>query len=234
MNGRRVIACRILCLCVATLGCFNLKLDAGPILDPEFGPYKLIRPVGAVVRHGESESPAPAVLYDGTGLSHPNPLRASHGADLDTVWREPIGEHSLPVSVEFDLGGEFLVNEMWLWRIPGDELEAAGIFAFDVVMRDANGEEVGVFETDVTRLKGVGLQPVPRFNAFGECVFLPFPDCVKFVELRIHQNRGDVDWVGLAEVTFAGREKVQAVPEPSRVVLMIGSLALLSFRRRSA
>jgi len=107
MIGRRVVACRIVGLCVATFWLLSLPLYAGPILDPEFGPYKLIRPVGAVVRLGDSESPAPPVLYDGTGLSHPNPLRASHGPDLDTVWREPIGEDSLPVSVEFDLGGEF-------------------------------------------------------------------------------------------------------------------------------
>jgi hypothetical protein len=112
------------------------------------------------------------------------------------------------------LGGEFLINEMWIWQLQGEGIEAQGLREFDIVMRDAAGREVGLLEGVLEDFKRVGIQPVQRFNAFGECIFLPIPDCVQFVELRIYRNHGDPQWLGLAEVAFAGRKKLPEVPEP--------------------
>lgn len=227
---------------LAFIGIWSLLLVASPsvhaatIIQPELGHYQLIRPVSAVVRQGNQVTPAPAVLYNGSGLNHKNPLLAEHSDDPATLWTFPLTEDKgLPVSVQFDLGANYLVNEMWLWQLPGPDLVDAGVREFDVVMRDEFGVEIGSLTTRLEDFKAYGLGPVNRLSAFGDCVLLPFPDCIRFVELRIKSNLGNTDWVGLAEVAFAGRFKGEIVPEPSALALLgVGSLFLVGTRRHLA
>ncbi len=206
--------------------------SSATILPPVFGPYQMVQPIAATVRASGVQRAANSSLYDGTGLTHRNPILAQHGSDPATIWQMPLEESGFPISLEFDLGKEFLVSEMWVWQLRGDGMEDWGISEFELVMRDGSGREVGQLSGNSASLKGVGLQPVERFNAFGECVFLPIPDCVRYIELRILSNLGSPDWVGLAEVSFAGREKVAAVPEPSAWPgIALGALGLVSGRR---
>lgn len=182
--------------------------NAATITPPAFGAYQEIPAQRAVVRIGDAETKAPAALYDGTGLNHKNPLLASHSTDPAAAWQATLSGEDYPVSVEFDLGDEFLVNEMWLWQLPEALFPGQGVAQFDIVMRDGNGHELGVLNGATGGPKSTGMQPVPRFNAFGECVFLPIPDCVRFVELRVSKNLGALDTVGLEEVSFFGRAKI--------------------------
>jgi hypothetical protein len=202
-----------------------------PVPRSESSPYQVIRAKSGVVRHGVRELPAPAVLYDGTGLTHENPLLASHGSDPATIWQYPVGPDEYPVAIELDLGGGFLINEMWIWQLQGG-LEDQGLLEFDVLMRDAAHRQVGLVEGTLDDFKRVGIQPVQRFNAFGECIFLPVPDCVRYVELRIHRNRGNSQWLGLGEVAFAGWSACSPVPEPSWLVIVAAGLSLSPMLRR--
>jgi hypothetical protein len=217
----------------AFLGWLATSAQAGPIPIPQFGAYQSIQPVNAVARYQGQEFAVTEALTNGAGLNHRHPLMAHHGSDPDTIWQMPLEDSSFPVSLEFDLGGEFLLNEMWIWQLRGEGLEAQGIDQYEIVMRDADGNEVAVLDSSSQPLKSAGVQPASRFNAFGECIFLPYPDCVRFIELRIHSNLGDTDWLGLAEVLFLGRAKLEPVPEPTAAFgLMIGIASLLVFRRR--
>ena len=207
---------------------------AATIPPRELSPYQVIRAQSALVRHGDRQQLVASSLYDGTGLTHENPLLAQHGSDPDTIWRYPITPNEYPVSVEFDLVREYLVNEMWVWQLQGRDLESQGLLEFDIVMRDAARRQVGVLEGALDEFKRVGIQPVQRFNAFGECVFLPVPDCVRYVELRIRRNRGDSQWLALAEVAFAGWKKNVPVPEPaSSLSLIAAGLGLWNRSRRA-
>jgi hypothetical protein len=218
---------------ITLIACFAGQAFAAPISPRELSPYKVIRAESALIRHGDRVSDAPASLYDGTGLTHANPLLAQHGSDPDTIWQYPITSAEYPVAIELDLGAEFLINELWIWQLQG-ELEDQGLLEFDIVMRDANYREVGMLEGTLDQFNRVGIQPVQRFNAFGECIFLPIPDCVRFVELRIHHNRGDAQWVGLAEVAFAGWEKLESVPEPASATgLLLAAGTLWATTRRA-
>lgn len=212
---------------------FSSAARAGTILPPEFGAYGTVRPVAAIGRYQGETFTLPDALTNGAGLTHRHPLMAQHGSDPDTIWQMPITGDTYPVSLEFDLGGEFLLNEMWIWQLRGDGLEERGIRDFEIIMRDADGNEVAVLDSEATLLKSTGVQPIQRFNAFGECVFLPYPDCVRFIELRIHSNLGDVDWLGIGEILFLGREKLQVVPEPGATgALVVASTILLVRGRR--
>ena len=211
----------------------NVCVSAATITPIEFGSYQQITPQRAVVRQNGNESLAPAVLYNGAGLNHKNPLLAAHSADPAAAWQFQLDGSDYPVSVEFDLGGEFLLNEMWLWQLPEELFPGQAVSEFDIVMRGGDGEELGVLDRGEGRLKSAGLLPVPRFNAFGECVFLPIPDCVRYVELRIYSNMGAVDTLGLEEVSFFGRAKIPTVPEPATVgMLMLGGLAVIAQVRK--
>jgi hypothetical protein len=218
---------------ICLVSCLTGEMLAATIAPRELSPYQVIRAKSALIRHGDRQSEAPASLYDGTGLTHENPLLAQHGSDPDTLWQYPIRAEEYPVSIELDLGEEFLINELWIWQLQGEELEDQGLQEFEIVMRDAGYREVGLLEGTLDQFDRVGVQPVQRFNAFGECIFLPIPDCVRFIELRIRSNRGDDQWVGLAEVAFAGWQKL--VPEPSTSSgLLLAGLVLWGTRRRAS
>jgi MYXO-CTERM domain-containing protein len=197
------------------------------------GTYQVMRAVAAKIFQGEQELVAPSVLYDGTGLTHSNPVLASHGNDPATIWQYSVVPADYPVSVEFDLGGLYLVNELWIWQLQG-ELEDRGLQEFDIVMRDEAHRLVGDIEGRLDDIRRVGVQPVQRFNAFGECIFLPVPDCVRYVELRVNRNKGNEEWLGLAEVAFAGWQLgCQPVPEPQSWSLGAFGLGhLMAGRRR--
>jgi hypothetical protein len=203
---------------------------ATPIAFGELSPYQVIRAKSAIIRHGDQTSDAPASLYDGTGLTHEHPLLAYHGLQPGTIWQYPIG-NEYPVSIELDLGGEYLINELWVWQLPG-ELEDQGLFEFDILMRDASRTEVGTVNGALDQFDRVGVQPAQRYNAFGECVFLPVAEYVRWIELRIQRNRGDEQWVGLAEVAFAGWGDPNSVPEPSSGLGLALALATLTFVSR--
>ena len=203
--------------------------------EPKLGPYRTIQAVSAIVRYGGQESIPTASLYNGAGLSDRHPLRAVHSDDLETIWTHPLGDAAYPVSVEFDLGKDFRVNEMWIWQAPGDSFLGERVKEFDIVMRDANREILGVLESGVGQIKGSGFQASPRFSAFGECVFLPIDDWVRSIEVRILSNLGSEEALSLAEVMFAGREKM-VVPEPSALSALFFPLILAigcRFRRPS-
>ncbi|MDG2381068.1 MAG: hypothetical protein P8N76_05300 [Pirellulaceae bacterium] len=213
-------------MCVCLLLLVNhwglLSAEAGVIRDPEIGPYQMIRPISStIVHHGETISGDPN-LYNGAGLNHRNPLFAEHDSNPDTSWEYEIEPTDYPLSIEFDLGDNFLVSEMWIWQPPSENGVERGIDQFDIIMRDENGLEVGTLTNGLEQMAAVSAEPIRRFAAFGDCLILPFPDCVRFVELRIHSNLGDPDYLSLAEVAFAGRRKNVWVPEP-----MSGHLALI-------
>lgn len=199
-------------------------LESALEFETEVGPYQMIRPVSSTIIHDGERTPGTENLYNGDGLTHPNPLFAEHGSDPETIWTYEISQDEYPVSVEFDLGEDFLVAEMWIWQPKTEDGANQGIEDFDIIMKDADGNEVGVLMNGIQQIKATGLQPVTRFAAFGECVILPFPECVRFVELRIRSNLGDPDYVSLAEVAFAGRAKSNGVPEPTTL-----SLGLMGF-----
>jgi hypothetical protein len=223
-------------LACSQFGPLTGRVRAGtlPVPRSELSPYQVIRAQSAVVHHGDREFPAPAVLYDGTGLTHENPLLASHGSDPATIWQYPVSPDEYPVGVEFDLGGGYFINEMWIWQLQGEGLEDQGLLEFDILMRDFAHREVGLVEGTLDDFKRVGIQPVQRFNAFGECIFLPVPDCVRYVELRIKRNRGNSQWLGLAEVAFAGWNSCSPVPEPSALMLVAGGLGLFPMLGRAS
>jgi hypothetical protein len=230
MKGKWVIGVALVVWIVA--GGLLQRARATPIIEPLLGAYQMIQPISAVIRFDGQETDAPAALYNGDGLTHHNPLLAEHGNDPDTIWQFPITPDRYPVAIEFDLGGEFLVNEMWVWQLRGLETSDQGIDDFDVIMKDASGREIGTRSASSDQLKRGGVGPVQRFNAFGECIFLPFPDCIRFVELRIRSNLGDPNYVGLAEISFAGRQKLTNVPEPASLTL-IGLASLVGAMARS-
>jgi hypothetical protein len=221
---------RFLSLVLVVGGSFADATVAATIV-PGFGPYQAIRPVRALVRHQGQTTEAPAVLYDGSGLNHDNPLLAQHVADVATVWQFPIASDAYPVSIEFDLGTGYLVNEMWLWQLPGGTFPGQGVREYDIVMRDADGAQMALLQGADGQPKSTGVQPVARFNAFGECVFLPVSDPVRFIELRIYENLGATDLVGLAEVSVFGRGEVPDVPEPSGWLMLMAAAAGLAFCR---
>ncbi|MCP4189949.1 MAG: hypothetical protein GY768_04905 [Planctomycetaceae bacterium] len=217
-------------MCVSLLSLITpwglLSAEAAVIRDkdPEVGPYQMIRPVSArMIHHGEPSLIEPS-LYNGSGLSHRHPLFAEHGSDPDTIWDYEIDSTDYPLSIEFDLGANFLVSEMWIWQPPTENGAELGIDQFDIIMRDENGLEVGMLSNGFGQIVATSMLPRARFAAFGECIILPFPDCVRFVELRIRSNLGHPNYLSLAEVAFAGRNKKMGVPEP-----MSGHLALMGF-----
>jgi hypothetical protein len=120
---------------------------------------------------------------------------------------------------------------MWLWQLQGTMADY-GVREFDVIMKDANGTLVGQLTTNVEQLKAAEFGPVVHFSAFGDCILLPFPDCVRFVELAIRENLGNAQFLGLAEVAFAGRQKGALVPEPSALALSSLGLLMLAARCR--
>lgn len=219
-------------------GCFLLSIAVGgycqaaPIIEPDTSDYKVIVPVSGRVRHGGETVALPPAFYNGAGLDGSNPLFANQGDDPTTFWTYPISTSEYPVSLEFDLGGNFLVTEMWLWQLQG-QMSDYGVRAFDVIMKDSFGAEVGMLTTRVDDLKAAEYGPVTWLSAFGDCILLPFPDCVRFVELRIRENLGNPNWLGLAEIAFAGRQKGTLVPEPSALALAgLGFVLFLSRGRR--
>jgi len=207
-------------------------LSATTIVDPDLSDYMVIHPVSAKLIHGAERSPVTPSLYNGDGLDGANPLTSPHGNDPSTAWIYEASSGDYPVSLEFDLGGNFLVTEMWLWQLQGTMADY-GVREFDVIMKDANGTLVGQLSTNVDELKAAEFGPVVHFSAFGDCILLPFPDCVRFVELAIRKNLGNAQFLGLAEVAFAGRQKGALVPEPSALALgSLGLLLLVARRRR--
>jgi hypothetical protein len=207
------------------------RATAAPIEFGDLSPYQVIRARSAWVLHGDQQTQAPASLIDGTGLTDENPLLAYHGTESEAIWQHPVGQE-YPVSIEFDLGSDYLINELWIWQLPG-ELKDRGLQDFEIVMRDASRRELGTLIGALDRFDRVGVQPAQRYNAFGECIFLPIAEFVRSVELRIHRNRGDQTWVGLAEVAFAGWGDPPSVPEPGGLTLLVtGLLASLARRRR--
>jgi len=204
---------------------------ATTIVDPDLSDYMVIHPISATLIHGADRTAVTPALYNGDGLDGTNPLLAPHGNDPSTAWIYEAGASDYPVSLEFDLGGNFLVTEMWLWQLQGTMADY-GVREFDVIMKDANGTLVGQLTTNVEQLKAAEFGPVVHFSAFGDCILLPFPDCVRFVELAIRENLGNAQFLGLAEVAFAGRQKGALVPEPSALALSSLGLLMLAARCR--
>jgi len=207
-------------------------LSGATIQSPQVGPYQQIHPVGAVIRYLDRVQDASPSLYNNDGLNHPNPLLAQHGTEPQTIWQFPWDAESSPVSIEFDLGGQYLVNEMWLWQLPTELFPGQGLADFDIVMRGAGGEILGVVDGVAGHPNAARARSVNRSSAFGECVFLPVPNFVHSVELRINETVGDVDVVGLAEVSFFGRTTTPTVPEPGTGCLSLLGLGGLVWWRR--
>ncbi len=219
---------RFLFLLILFIGLANgTKLLAGPIVDLDPTPYGLIRPASAVVLHEDGPTTElPSVGFDGTGLSNPSPLRGAHSSNLDDMVAVPFAGDS-PVTIQYDLGNQYNVNELWLWQYNGEGETDRGMSEFDIVFRDDDGQIVGQLSAaEVERAIGLDLPA---------SYFCPIAESVRFIELVIRDNYGDSSFVGLSDIAFAGRLKTIAVPEPSSmaVALMLGFLFVAAGRRRS-
>ena len=132
-----------------------------------------------------------------------------------------------PVSIRYDLGSQYTVNELWLWQYNGEGETDRGMSDFDILFRNEDGQIVGqLAEAEVERAIGFDLPA---------SYFCPTAESVRFVELVIRDNYGDNTFVGLSDIAFAGRLRTISVPESSSmaVALVLGLLSLAAVRRRS-
>jgi hypothetical protein len=189
-------------------------LHASPIDDFRLGPYEVIRPVKAILLNesGETVGEMPTNVYNGEGLTDRNPLHAMHTSESSTMWGAAFDTSAGPMTIQFDLGNSYNVSEMWLWQYNGEGELDRGIRQLEIVFRDEEGAIVG--NTISTGLNiGTG-------RPLAGTYFCPIANCVRFVELRILDNFGDSQLVGLSEIALAGRMKTTSVPELSAFPVM--------------
>ena len=200
----------------------GMQSSAGVIDDLEQSPYGLIRATSAIVLFSDgTSSDLPAVSYDGTGLNNPSPLRGEHSNDVLEMATIPFDGDS-PVTIQYDLGDHYNVNELWLWQYNGEGETDRGLKDFDVVFRDEEGKIVGQMTAEQVE-QAIGLDLPASY-------FCPLAECVRYIDLVIRENYGDAGFVGLSDIAFAGRLKTMTVPEPSSVGLML--IGFLCFVRK--
>ena len=220
---------RLLCLFVLIIGIASgTKSFAGPIDDLDQTPYGLIRPASAVVLHSDGTSTDfSSVGFDGTGLSDPSPLRGVHSNDFSEMVAVPLDNGAVPVTIQYDLGDRYTVNEMWLWQYNGEGETDRGLKDFDVVFRDHDGTIVSQLAAEHAE-QADGLETPPSY-------FCPTAQGVRYIDLVVRDNHGDTDFVGLSDIAFAGRLRPVEVPEPSGIALaMLFGVLIVARRRRSA
>lgn len=216
-------------LSLALLACSsNITLIAGPIMDIDQKPYGVVRPVAAsFIGADGSMNPLSSVGHDGSGLNRPSPIRGVHGNDAADMVSVPFDGES-PVTIQYDLGDLYNINELWLWQYNELGETDRGIKDFDIVFRDEFGEVVGEL-SGATTDRGNGLTIPASY-------YCPLAECVRFIELVIRDNYGDDMFAGLSDIAFAGRLKTLAVPEPSNltIVSLLGLYLISRNRRRSS
>ncbi|MCA9218636.1 MAG: hypothetical protein KDB27_36455, partial [Planctomycetales bacterium] len=175
-------------LCASFLG----SADAGPIAEVEAAPYGLIRPESAVLLLGDgSKESLPTVGFDGTGLSSFSPLRGVHSTEVSGMVSVPVSDVD-PVTIRYDLGNEFSVNELWLWQYNAEGETDRGMKDFDIVFRNTNGNVVSEIAAATVGIANAGNLPASYF--------CPVAEDVRYVELVIRENYGDTEFVGLSEI----------------------------------
>ena len=196
------------CFC-AIFAVSSLSLFAGRLDSDSLTPYQIIKPVAANLIDASGEIIAEDIgksMYDGSGLSTDSPLTATHGTDSDTMWSADLQVDG-PVSIQFDLGESYDIQEFWMWQFNDPAETDQGVKAFDIVFRDGLGEIIG-------EISGASLDRADgEFNL--PYYFCPIIHCVQFVEFRLLENYGDAAAIGFSEVVFAGRLKNEIVPEPA-------------------
>lgn len=198
-------------------------------LDPDnLAEYQIIQPLSANLLDATGGIIAEDIgksSYDGSGLTTDSPLTATHGTDPGTMWAAEI-RHDGPVSIQFDLGEAYDIQEFWMWQF-NDLLESdQGVKSFDIVFRDEQGGIIGeILGADMERANGELINPY---------YFCPIVHCVQFVEFRLLENYGDVNLIGFSEVLFAGRLKNEIVPEPAvSAITLVLCLPILNRYRRN-
>ncbi|MCA9200588.1 MAG: hypothetical protein KDA87_23775 [Planctomycetales bacterium] len=212
--------CRTLFLIGTLAAATQRPVCAGVISDYEVGPYQTIRPVSASLVTDAGLVELGSQAYDGDGLTNSSPLFALHGNEADSMLQVPFTDGS-PSTVQFDLGGQFNIHEIWLWQFNDAQNLDVGVSDVEFVFRDEDGNVVGGLTGGVSMGRGDLVKPY---------YFCPFGECVRFIDVILKDNFGDLDLVGFSEIVFAGREKVAEVPEPWLGATSM--LALLFLRRR--
>lgn len=155
----------------------------------------------------------------------------THGPIANTVWMSGIPNET--GNVDFSLGGEFTIGSVALWNLPHDPGSLpgdSGVNAFELYADTNSSFTSPVFLGSLSANENL------TDTVLAEVFTFP-TTAATHVRMTILSNHGGtvVSATGLSEVAFEVVPLQSLVPEPAAVVLMaLGGLALLCFRRRAS